>query len=157
MINVTSQILKFRNFLLDSWHDLDLLMSNHNWDDDGGFISEWLQVNWEFLVERELLEKNRFLTPYAFINKRITHPSARATNEIVIFSESNNAMIDASTRKVISSPLKLHFGGFVSKVDSGYGIYPPFDYVTALEQNKKQIYELHIKDVRFALCDIDKN
>ena len=37
MINVTTHLLKFRNFLIDSWTDLDLLMGNHDWDDDGSF------------------------------------------------------------------------------------------------------------------------
>ena len=61
----------------------DQLMSNHDWDDDGSFIREWLQVNWEFLVERELLEKKGFLKPYTYSNHRITFPNAVATHVII--------------------------------------------------------------------------
>jgi len=32
-------------------------METHDWDEDGDFTFDWIQANWEFLVERELLGK----------------------------------------------------------------------------------------------------
>ena len=61
-LNVTGQIYLFRDFLVSAWPHLDLMMNNHDWDTDEKFIGEWIQVNWEFLVERELLGKNGILT-----------------------------------------------------------------------------------------------
>lgn len=154
MTNVTSQILKFRDFLIHSWGDLDNLMSNHDWDDDGGFIEEWLQVNWEFLVERELLETKGFLKSYTYDNFRITHPNAVPTHEIICKAKRNKPLIDDRTQQVISTDIKLGFGGLEKKLDLGYGRYPPFDYVTGITQDKKHFYEIYIENVDFFICPI---
>ena len=72
-VNITEQICLFRNFLVSAWPYLDLMMKNHDWDNDGRFVGEWIQVNWELLVERELLGKNHgTLTQFS-----LTHLSKR--------------------------------------------------------------------------------
>ncbi len=131
MINVTPQIIKFRDFLVHSWNDLDLLMANHDWDDDVWFTDEWLQVNWEFLVERQLLHDSGFLKSYFFCNVRVTHPNTDATCEIICKPKNNEYLVDDATGYNISSHVELCFGYFVNKMDKGYGIYPPFDFLTA--------------------------
>ncbi len=154
MINATSQILKFRNFLIHAWQDLDLLMENHDWDDDGRFTQEWIQVNWEFLVERELLRKGEFLTGYSNLNFRVTYPNAVPTYEVICKPKPNHSIVDNDTGEVVPANIKLIFSGLVKKLNPGYGWYPPFDYVTAFTQDKKQMYRLHFKDIDFFLCAI---
>ncbi len=38
-------------------------MENHDWEEDGNFIDDWIQMNWEFLIEREILGKGKYLAP----------------------------------------------------------------------------------------------
>ncbi len=155
MIEVTAQIIKFRDFLVHSWNDLDLLMANHDWDDDGSFISQWLQVNWEFLVERELLEKKGFLKSYSNLDFRITHRDALPTHEIICSSKENKQLVDDKTQYIIPATTTLVFGGFVKKIQGGYGCYPPFDFVTAFIQNKRQYYRIPVVDIDFYMCPLD--
>lgn len=70
-IDVTYQVIRFRDFLVTSWASLDILMTHHNWDDDIWFSEDWIQVNWEFFMERELLGKENYLIPLRLL-KRIT-------------------------------------------------------------------------------------
>lgn len=154
MINVTSQILKFRDFLVHSWPDLDRLMENHDWDEDGAFMLNWLQVNWEFLVKRELLKKNGFLKTYTYSDHRITNPHAVATHEIICRVKSDSLFVDDRTGLMIPKGTKITFGGFIAKLCPGYGCYPPFDYVTIFTAEKKHMYKLALKDVDFFLSPI---
>lgn len=156
MINVTSQILKFRDFLVHSWSDLDRLMENHDWDDDGDFTHEWVQVNWEFLVERELLEKKGFLKSYIFDDYRVTWSGMAPTHEIICKSKSRNELVADQTQLSIPLDTKLQFGGFVTRRNPGYGWYPPFDYITVFTPKKKRMYELAVNDVDFFLCQISE-
>ena len=114
-----------------------------------------MQVNWEFLVERELLEKKGFLKTYTFDDFRITQKNAQATHEIICKPKQNKQFVDDRTQVAISSDIKLGFGCFVKKHDIGYGWYPPFDYVTAFTEGKKQMYELPVCDVDFVMCPIE--
>ncbi len=72
-LDVTDQILKFRDFFIICWPQLDKFILEHDWDDDVDFIDDWIQVNWEFLVERELLGKEGYLLPLN-LGSRITQP-----------------------------------------------------------------------------------
>ena len=74
-------------------------MSNHDWDDDGGFIDEWLQVNWEFLVERELLEKKGFLKSYPPRTIALPFPNAVATHVIICKAKPNKQLLDDKKHK----------------------------------------------------------
>jgi hypothetical protein len=81
-IEITSHILNFRNFLNSSWPLLDALMEVHDWDEDGNFTLDWIQANWEFLIERELLGEGRYLLPIER-NNRITFLDGCVKYEIV--------------------------------------------------------------------------
>ncbi len=155
MINDTTHILKFRDFLAHSWADLDSLMENHNWDDDGSFTIDWIQVNWEFLVERQLLEKKGPLKSYFNWDFRITQPKAIATHEIICKPKSNKQFIDDRSQIIIPHDTTLEFGGFITRRDPGYGYYPPFDYLTLHAENRKYTYKVLVDDVDFFLSKIE--
>jgi hypothetical protein len=130
-------------------------MEKHDWDDDGSFICEWLQVNWEFLIERELLEKNGFLKSYTYDNFRITHPNAIPTHEIICKPKANKQLIDDKTKAIIPAEKTLGFAGFKRKLERGYGFYPPFDFLTAFTQDRKYFYLFFVPDVEFIMRPID--
>lgn len=152
--NVTKQMLEFRDFLVHSWKNLDLLMEQHDWESDGSFITDWIQVNWEFLVERELLRKTGFLKSYSYDDFRVTFPDAVATYEIICKPIEHKQLIDDRTGAIIPDVEKLFFGGFENKMEFGYGCYPPFDFITAFTKNKKLYYELPVVNLEFYLTQI---
>ncbi len=151
MTNVTEQILGFRKFLLDSWADLDQLMNNHDWENDDAFIDEWMQVNWEFLVERQLLKKNGVLSPFAlFYNKkRVTNTLTGNKYLIVCKPKHGNFFTDDKTEKKISSEQNLILRTFLKKVDTSYGLYPPFDYAGVVSEDKKNFFYFFVNDIEF--------
>ncbi len=154
MINVTTHILKFRDFLVHSWPDLDRIMENHDWDDDVGFTDDWLQVNWEFLVERELLVNKGFLKSYTNLSFRITHAAALATHEIICTPKTNKPLINDKTQLAIPEDTVVAFGGFVNKFEGWYGCYPPFDFLTVFKQNKRDYFHISVDSVDFYLCPV---
>ena len=150
MENVSVQMSKFRDFLNHSWADLDLLMSEHDWDEDGNFTNEWVQVNWEFLVERQLLKNNGFLQTYANSN-RVSNPDALVTNFIVCVPKANEVLYDDKTNIQIPENLKLVFSDFEKKLDVSYGWYPPFDYATVYTEDRKKYFDVPVKSIEFIL------
>lgn len=154
MINVSSQILKFRQFLLHSWNDLDKLMENHDWDDDGNFIDDWMQANWEFLVERQLLGKTGVLNNFgmAYKRPRITDLNARKIYEIFCLPKAGRDFVDARTGNPISQKNRLVFRVFLTRVDNTFGLYPPFDHVEMTSTTNKEPFIALLEEVEFFMC-----
>lgn len=155
MMIVNKQIEYFRQFLIASWPYVDHLMENHDWDDDGEFIDEWLQVNWEFLVERELLGPNKFLLPFGFGGERVTNTQAIANYMIRCKPKNHSFCIDNKTGVNISKDAQLIFRRFSTKIESTYGLYPPFDYAGLTELDNKKIYFVPVKEIDFYLEEIE--
>src|SRR5258708_3964922 len=84
-VDVTGHISKFRKFLNTTWPCLDDLMEDHNWDDDLDLIDDWLQVNWQLLVERELLGNHGTLTQFSVthLDPRIISPNKQPNFTII--------------------------------------------------------------------------
>jgi hypothetical protein len=153
MINVTGRILNFRKFLIDVWGDLDTLMEDHDWDEDGCFIDEWLQTNWEFLVERQLLKKKGVLSPFGMIYTDTILPGKglKPTHEIVCVPKINVSLVDERTKKNIADKSRLVFQVFLRNMDGSFGLYPPFDYAVVFSEDRKHRYLVPVKDVEFFL------
>lgn len=158
MMNVNEQLLWFRKFLLDSWEDLDHLMKDHDWEDDGDFIDEWLQVNWEFLVERQLLKKNGFLNSYGIYYKepRVTNPTAKITHLIVCRAKNNQTLFDDQSGIPLPENHLWIFRCFYKKLEVSHGIYPPFDTVGLILDDGKTRFYVHPDDVDFFLCAVEE-
>lgn len=145
-IDITSHILNFRNFLNSAWPCLDALMESHDWDDDGYFTFNWMQANWEFLVERELLGKGRYLLPLEW-NNRITFPSGGAQYKIVCEFKDKRELKDLILKTSNFNGEELLIIGFYTSA----GIYPPFDQVEVRTHDNKKVYVVPITSCRFML------
>ena len=158
MINVSEHILKFRRLLIDCWADLDSLMENHDWDNDESFIDEWLQSTWEFLVERQLLQKNGSLRSFGEYKteSRVTRKEKIATHEIICIPKKNKTLIDGITNTPINKNIRLAFCVFLKRLPVSYGLYPPFDYagVFSIKDKKLTRYRIPVDDVDFFLDTI---
>lgn len=158
MININTQIFNFRNFLLSCWNDIDQLMEHHDWNDDVCFIDDWLQVNWEFLVERQLLKRNEFLNSYGISGqKRITSKDAKATHIVICKKKKDKTFFnDERNMDPISDDVVLIFQYFIAKCGVTYGWYPPFDYVKlSIIENNQHIY-VQFNEIEFFLCSINE-
>ena len=106
------------------------------------------------MVERELLKNQGFLKTYTYNDCRITSPDASPTHEIICKTKPNKYLTDDRTGLIIPSDQKLGFCGFERKLGSGYGWYPPFDYVTGMTEDRKKYYEFRVDDVDFIMQPI---
>ncbi|HEY4832190.1 MAG TPA: hypothetical protein VIH61_06485, partial [Waddliaceae bacterium] len=103
--NVTNQIALFRDFLNVVWPSLNALMAKHNWDDDGCFTDEWLQLNWEYLVERQIFGKgNGALSTFSMMDgsDRIFSHASNCVYGVIAYPKNNCDPIDV--KKKIKPP-----------------------------------------------------
>ncbi|MBA3238015.1 MAG: hypothetical protein H0T62_06650 [Parachlamydiaceae bacterium] len=138
-IDITSHIVMFRNFLNISWPFVDVLMENHDWEEDGNFIDDWIQINWEFLIEREILGKGKYLATLEW-NSRITFPDERAKYEIACEITTQLEMKDWILKSNNYEGEDLLLFGFRSPINASYGLYPPFDFVEVRSFEKVKTY-----------------
>lgn len=158
MTIINQQIENFRQFLISAWPHVDNLMENHDWHDDGDFLDQWVQVNWEFLVERELLGPNQFLSPFEFVflrKRRVTHPNSTPNYAIICKPKENSLLIDDKTKNPIPDNLTLIFQGLGKKIQTSCGLYPPFDYANLIAFETKALFNVFIHDLDFHLEKID--
>lgn len=153
--DVTNYVLKFRNFLVMCWPAFDDILMTHDWDDDMDFFDEWLRVNWELLVERQLQIENGAIQPYEFCcNTDIPHvlkPEQPITHFILCQALSDKSVLkDIKSDKFLSGEEKFIFSCLLSED----GFYPPFDHVSATDFQRRNIYKLKIDSLKFGLFKI---
>ncbi|MDB6081216.1 MAG: hypothetical protein JWO53_488 [Chlamydiia bacterium] len=148
-IDVTEHITKFRDFLCTCWPSIDSLMVDHDWDDDGDFIDDWLGANWELLVERELLHEKGFLTSFGMLRSasRVISPSQKATYSVYVKSKSplfdmKKPMIPVPTNQ------KLRLYSFRAS-EKDFGLYPPFDVAAVVVDASKKFFYVPFKELQF--------
>lgn len=160
MTNVTNHIIKFQKFMIHCWKDLDDIMDKHDWDNDGTFTNEWLQANWEFLVERQLLKKNggelRSFGSY-LSELRISRPNASPTHEIICLPKNHTSLYDDKTKEPLPADKRLIFYIFLKKMDGSYGLYPPFNYagVFTIQGKKRVRHIIAVDSINFFLVKIN--
>lgn len=153
--DVTSHISKFRNYIAGVWHVMEELIKNHDWEKDPDFIEDWLQANWECLVEQELLGKGKYLLPFrrCASGKRINHPDA--VPEYVIRVEPS--VITNIKGKIIDKPRRpLRLYGFSMPTEKGYKAKPPFYYGEIVNDKTGKCYRGHLGSMNFSLEKLEK-
>jgi len=147
--DVTGHITAFREFLNACWSCFGALRTQSVWEDDHTLIREFLQANWRVLVESQLLPAGGRLPPYFTHLRqclRTSSPQAeRPTHYIRCIMP--GAKFDLTDRRVAML-------GLVNRMDTGAGVYPPFDHVEMypVETSKVLIAPFHM--VRFLLAEV---
>ena len=136
-IDITYQVRHFRDFLVSAWPYLDQMMNNHDWEDDGWFSDDWIQVNWEFLIERELLGISRYLAPLSR-NQRITFPEVSATYKIVCDVNKIVELRDWPKKRLNYEGEELFICGFRTRRSISFRLYPPFDFIEVRTLDRKK-------------------
>ena len=136
-------ILHFRDFLIQSWPCLSKTMHFSDWDDDPHFIDDWMQANWELLVERQI-ESVQVLAPYGY----------GVLSEI---RYSNNTLIThrvVCREKADPTGNTYVFQSFLTKED-GWRIWTPFDYVEAENLATGKLSMIKFEELEFSVEQID--
>ena len=138
---ITKTVQKFHEFLVKSWPTLD--SSKELIPADYEIESDWLQANWEILVEYSLsiqLGKNIFLPVYGFgagINgdsSRITLPASKPSHSLIV-NNANNPLMNAIDNRTISCQY-LIFDSFVENVALGFYPYKlPFGFMKCYSED----------------------
>ena len=151
-----SLIIDFRDFIATNW---DFIISLDKQDESDALLIDWLQVNWEMLVERHL--------PLPIIlevygdgadngkSSRIEHPEASATHMILCTPKKGTLVYDCLNKvEVGSATNQMIFDRFVSiRPDGWYYEEPPFDKVLCFNNSSVNRSEmvLNVDSITFQI------
>lgn len=138
-------IKTFAQFVNNSWDSAILLLENRQYTSNENSLGDWLQANWELLVERKVLDINSYLEVYGagadFYSEssRITDSKALPNYSVIV--KSNNSILD------MLNEIKLHVSNFeflelVSFQDGFYHSRPPFSAVLVDDSGVERVFRL---------------
>lgn len=155
-INITDQILKFREFLLSSWNAFHSSIEEHAAKEDKCFIEDWYEANWEFLVERELLNNKGYLPSFGIHTPqpRITLTDARPSHFVLCAPKQDSKFIDIVTQKRLPNETVLVFHSFCSKTENNFLLIPPFDLIRAVMNGSNETFHFYYLEINFYLCPL---
>lgn len=142
-------ILRFRDFISKNWKTV-----SEAEDITETLVQDWLQANWELLVERQLLDSNLPLlfygegaengksSRYTFLDavaKHVVHCKPKSGD--MVFDHLNNLNLEGRVNN-------LEFDRFVTMRPNGwYYEEPPFDKVLCYVDGKEVIFD--VNDLKF--------
>ncbi|WMX16234.1 hypothetical protein [Aureispira sp. CCB-E] len=147
MNNLNLVIEGYRKFLNASWEAFEeqTLAFSHDTEEDQ---NNWLQANWEILVESNVCDWDEYLEEYGngadcnVNSDRVTKPKAKATHSIICSSKDNNLVTDFFTKEKVLLD-EMSFSKFISVKNNKYTDQPPFDWVLLENGNEFSIIELN--------------
>ena len=134
MMPVKGLLKKFSHLLVCYWQDLLSLSEN---DSSGSLKDDWLQANWEILVEGPLSQEDLVLDPYGEgadcneASSRVLYPTRLPTHKIICKPVNNGQFYDVlNKRQLDTSKGEVVFDRFVCIGEDGWFYeLPPFDRV----------------------------
>lgn len=134
MIALKGLLEGFSSLLVSSWKDLSLLTEHES---TGSLKADWLQANWELLVEN-LVSGEVVLDTYGDgadcngSSSRVLYPDRLATHQIICEPLSGGQVYDILNDQQLDALQDIIFDRFVSIGDDGwYYELPPFDKILA--------------------------
>lgn len=118
-MSIEEIILNYRNFLIISWACISEILYELDWDQSPYFLDEWMQANWELLVEKQI-DQAYILASYGYDSSpecRYSDEDSLVTHHIVCWEKNN------------TQGTKYIFLCFVTKEGEVYKIAPPFNFV----------------------------
>ncbi|MFB2777477.1 hypothetical protein [Shewanella xiamenensis] len=127
-------LIKYQKFINSAW---DVVFSDI---DDDDLQDDWLEANWELIVESQLQAGNkrvnisRYGSGASGSSDRIFIENASVTHDIKCFSSGNGSLYDLIDRVEVDVPENgFTFRRFVSVDDDWYYQQAPFDMVQVCE------------------------
>ncbi|WP_417833856.1 hypothetical protein [Thalassospira xiamenensis] len=129
----------FRRFAETSWVTVMNINGHIGWDDNPYFEDDWLQANWELLVEKALLDEGQFLAPYGYN----TPPACR------YIMKERETTHHLCCRKKNAPDIGYFFCRFGSMEAGRFTLRPPYNFVSARKFGQEDIVELAYSDLDF--------
>lgn len=138
-MSVNGVILRFRDLILQAWPSILSTFEHLDWDQDPYFFDDWLQANWELLVERQILKLGQTLVPYGY--------GGSPENRYRLCDKPASHMIICSA----NSGHSYHgqFLCFASKSNGNVKISPPFDFANIKDLGSKEIKSVPVGELEF--------
>jgi hypothetical protein len=156
-MKIANAIMGFGQFLNASWNSVDELIRINEKQSSNETINDWLQANWELLVERRVLGVDEYLQVYgegADFNgssSRITDFKSIATHRIVVKSRSSGNLFDALNNVYIDENDSYEFDMLVGFENGFYHMMPIFSHLLVYDNSSNIERVFRISDVDFEL------
>ncbi len=158
---VDATIKAFATFLSDTWDTVHPLLLGRSYTTDIDSIGDWMQANWELLVERRLVAGDQCLEIYSSgadfygFSSRITDPEAHRVDFVVAVKPTENFSwfkenhtFDYLNQEKFSLGDAV-FEEFVSFKNKFYHIESPFEYALLKDNGLERVVKL--SDITFEL------
>jgi len=146
----------FSEFLNSTWTIVNQLLIDRNYTSNEDSINDWLQSNWEFLVERKILKLNDYLEVYGDgadfngASSRITDPNAVANFKIKAIPKNNKPVYDVLNEEEITL-VNTSFNKLIGFTNGFYIMEPEFNFVLLNDKNTSTERVVRLNDIEFEL------
>lgn len=147
----------FRRLLRDSWVAVNQVADDHAEGERSEFLANWMQANWEFLVESHVFwgDKKCTLDPYGdgaetgTPGSRIQGTDTEPTHAVAIRNRGSEPLFDALTGNSISQSDEIVFDRFAASSKDGWFIEaPPFNWAVGYIKEREVLVEVVQADFR---------
>jgi hypothetical protein len=133
-VEITKELIIFRDFLLSSWPIIDTFSSKNSQKDVA--INDFIQGNWELLIETSF---DVFLPSFGEgadmngISSRVAYPNKEPTHYIV-------CNLIQMSECLYTGKVQLDLDGFYFEkfVNDDFKVAPPLDYVCLVNLNQER-------------------
>lgn len=156
-MKVKEAINIFSRFLNRNWDIIYPLLYDNLYCNQEDFMNDWVQVNWELLVERNVLNINEFLEAYGegadfySDSSRMTDIKSQPTHFIKVIIPK---AIDILNNLEIKNK-EYKFDRLTGFKNNFYINQPPFDYVCIDDMGIERVFNL--AQVNFEIQETKKN
>lgn len=133
-MNCTNEILNFKDFISVSWSKFMGFNTTLTKEELEDRVNNWLQANWEILVESSICSENEFLEVYGYgsdmegSSSRVSSSDKLPTHRIVCKTKNNCLVKDLLSNEMVNID-ESDFMGFVSFDRGYYKFFPPFGFL----------------------------
>lgn len=155
-MEIDKAIKIFVDFLNSSWTIVYQLLLNRDYTSNEDSINDWLQANWELLVERKVLKVNEYLEVYGEgadyngISSRITGSEALPNFKVIVKTKNGNSILDVLNNEQVRFE-NVTFNKIVGFKSGFYTLEPEFKYVLITDDNLELERVVAISDIEFEL------
>lgn len=140
-MSINQLIINFHSFLIACWPNLSKILDQLDWDESPYFLDNWMQANWELIVEMQTLDAGQLLVPYGYGSSsgcRYTCRDAKLTHRV-------------TCKKKCVPEYQYNFLCFVSKRDGVFKIEPPFNFIDVEDVKTGDRFSLAFDEVDFSI------
>ena len=156
-MHIDKAIKGFVDFLNSSWLVVYPLLVKRNYTSNEESINDWLQANWELLVERKVLNINEYLEVYGDgadyhgASSRITDIEALTTFRVIVNPKKNINIIHDILNDEYVKIENVTFSKIVGFEKGFYLIEPEFKYVLITDDVLGKERVVALGDIEFGL------